>query len=503
MPYFHAAFNPSVKSTWLAVNTAGLLLVASFSLQAQDNSRALLVSGIQTEYGDVVTQGGPLGQFSAEDLCRSSDTLGWAMGSIVDEVQRSMVNAGSPITLDDIQRMPGAPTRSGIEEGLRTARDSLCSGEPAQSVQPFVIAYSSCRMAMVTPRNAMDMHLPPGQAQATMSMADFAERQVVYVDLKRDLDAAAGVLGSGWTNSVQMTAATDGGERIGYDTTRYNFEYSGSPGGGGGIGGLLGNSISVSNAGQIWVADDVPGVGIVQSFYENLTNEISRDEASTGIFSGMIENMGGMLREGLPLEMDSTVSSTVMGRTSVSGRSHMLVTDIEVVNINPQWCSQSLMPPDYPVVDINQQIQQSMQDAGVDSAELDEAMQELNRAMEQMTPEQREMMERMGMGSMMEQATGGASAQSAPGSAAVPSAGSTHSATGAPGLAAALRSDNQTETVQNYLQALGYETGNSSGELSIETTIAISQYQAENGLEVTGEVSAQLADQLAAEVDRL
>lgn len=497
MPYLLSVNKRRLKSRWLAVNSAWLCLVASFSLHAQDNSRALLVSGIQTDYGEVVTQGGPLGQFGVEDLCRSSDTLGWAMGSIVDEVQRSMVEAGSPIRLDDIQRLPGAPTRPGIEAGLRTARDNLCRGEPAQTVQPFVIAYSSCRMAMVTPGNAMDMHLPPGQAQATMSMADYAERQVVYVDLKRDLDAAAGVLGSGWSNSVQMTAPTDGGERIGYDTTRYNFEYSGGPGGSGGIGGLLGNSISVSNSGQIWVSDDVPGVGIVQSFYENLTNEVSRDEASAGIFSGMIENMGGMLREGLPLEMDSTVTSTVMGRTSVSGRSHMLVTGIEVVNINPQWCTQSLMPPEYPVVDVNQQIQQSMQGSGVDSAELNETMQELNRAMEQMTPEQRAMMERMGMGSMMEQATGGVGAlPSAPSAPA-------QSAPSASGLSAALRSDNPTETTQNYLQALGYETGNASGELSIETTIAISQYQAENGLEVTGEVSPALVDQLAADVDRL
>jgi hypothetical protein len=207
--------------------------------------------------------------------------------------------------------------------------------------------------------------------------------------------------------------------------------------------------------------------------------------------------MGGMLREGLPLEMDSTVSSTIGGRTSVSGRSHMLVTGIEVVNINPQWCSQSLMPPDYPVMDINQQIQQSMQDAGVNAAELNEAMQEFNRAMQQMTPEQREMMERMGMGSMMEQATGGAVALPAP------SAAPAQTAPSASGLSVALRSDDLTETTQNYLQALGYETGNTSGELSIETTIAISQYQAENGLEVTGEVSAQLVDRLAADVDRL
>lgn len=107
------------------------------------------------------------------------------------------------------------------------------------------------------------------------------------------------------------------------------------------------------------------------------------------------------------------------------------------------------------------------------------------------------MMERMGMGSMMEQATGGAVALPAP------SAAPTQAAPSASGLSAALRADNPTETTQNYLQALGYETGNASGELSIETTIAISQYQAENGLEVTGEVSTQLVERLAADVDRL
>ncbi|XOV83512.1 MAG: peptidoglycan-binding domain-containing protein [bacterium] len=504
MAHFRSSIPQRLKSVANVAIATGLLVMMPISLHAQDNSRALLVSGIQTDYGEIISQAGALGQFGAEDLCRNSDMLGWAMGSLVDEVQRSMVNAGAPITLDGLQFIEGAPTRAGVAQSLRTARDNLCQDQPAMSVQPFVIAYSSCRMAMVTQQNAMDMHLPPGQAQATMSMADFTERQVVFVDLKRDLDAAAGVLGSGWTNSVQMTGATDGGERIGYDTTRYNFEYTGGPGGAGGIGELLGNSVSVSNRGQVWVSDEVPGAHIVQSFYDNLTNEINRDEASSGIFSGMIENMGGMLREGLPLEMDSTVTSSIMGRTTVSGRSHMLVTAIELVDVNPQWCTQSLMPPDYPVMDVNAQIQQSMQESGVDAAQLNEAMEEFNRAMQQMTPEQRQMMERMGVGNMMEQATGGAAGLSVPHSApAAPAAAAAQAAPSTPGLSAALRSDNPTETVQNYLQALGYETGGASGELNIETTIAISQYQAENGLEVTGEISDQLARRLAADVDRL
>ena len=62
-------------------------------------------------------------------------------------------------------------------------------------------------------------------------------------------------------------------------------------------------------------------------------------------------------------------------------------------------------------------------------------------------------------------------------------------------------SDNMTQSVQKHLQALGYDTGNTGGELSTETVIAISQFQAEKGMEVTGEVTPQLLGILGAEVD--
>jgi peptidoglycan hydrolase-like protein with peptidoglycan-binding domain len=47
--------------------------------------------------------------------------------------------------------------------------------------------------------------------------------------------------------------------------------------------------------------------------------------------------------------------------------------------------------------------------------------------------------------------------------------------------------------IQQDLQSLGYEVGETSGELSVETAVAISRFQAENDLEVTGEPSPQLA----------
>lgn len=56
------------------------------------------------------------------------------------------------------------------------------------------------------------------------------------------------------------------------------------------------------------------------------------------------------------------------------------------------------------------------------------------------------------------------------------------------------------QLVQGYLAELGYEPGPATGELTTETVIAVSQYQAEKGLEVTGEITAELAERLQQEV---
>lgn len=57
----------------------------------------------------------------------------------------------------------------------------------------------------------------------------------------------------------------------------------------------------------------------------------------------------------------------------------------------------------------------------------------------------------------------------------------------------AVIADELTRIVQTDLQALGYAPGNTDGEASTETIIAISKFQAENNLEVTGAATPQLA----------
>jgi peptidoglycan hydrolase-like protein with peptidoglycan-binding domain len=58
--------------------------------------------------------------------------------------------------------------------------------------------------------------------------------------------------------------------------------------------------------------------------------------------------------------------------------------------------------------------------------------------------------------------------------------------------------DELVQIIEEQLDALGYDTGAVDGEATVKTAVAISQFQAENGMPVTGEPSPQLAGILSA-----
>ena len=68
-----------------------------------------------------------------------------------------------------------------------------------------------------------------------------------------------------------------------------------------------------------------------------------------------------------------------------------------------------------------------------------------------------------------------------------------------PALAGA---DELTQMVQQDLVTLGYNPGATNGEMTTTTIVAISKFQAENDLEVTGEVTPQLAGVLKAAIKK-
>jgi peptidoglycan hydrolase-like protein with peptidoglycan-binding domain len=62
--------------------------------------------------------------------------------------------------------------------------------------------------------------------------------------------------------------------------------------------------------------------------------------------------------------------------------------------------------------------------------------------------------------------------------------------------------DDLTRTVQQDLVTLGYDPGNTDGEATTQTIVAISKFQAEHDLAVTGEVTPQLAGVIKAQIKK-
>jgi hypothetical protein len=62
--------------------------------------------------------------------------------------------------------------------------------------------------------------------------------------------------------------------------------------------------------------------------------------------------------------------------------------------------------------------------------------------------------------------------------------------------------DDLTRMVQKDLVTLGYDPGNTNGEATTQTIVAISKFQAEHDLAVTGEVTPQLAGVIKAQITK-
>jgi len=508
----------SAPAAFRTLASAAVFLTAAAPAMAD---QGVIVSGIQTDFGEEINRGGGGGSFSVDDFCAASPMIGMALGDIVGGIESAMTNAGSPITMNMIESLPGAPNRVDVERDLSNARDQLCDNTPPETtVQPFVLTYSSCRMGMYTATHAMVISMPAESGDAYMLVADHTTRDVMHLNLTRRIDDVSEVLGSGWNNLIEINTTGQTSEHIGYPTEFYNFEHT-SGMGESDLGALteadvqagaitsaqgIGNMVSTTTSGSAWISNSVPGIDIVQSFYQNLTTQMQADQGSS-FFGGLIQNMVGMLDKGIPLEIETTVSSSVMGRTMISGKSKSVVGNIRLAPLRSDWCGEQPLPDGYTITDVDQQMSDAMSGAGAGSSpEMAEAMAEYNEAMQNMTPEQREMMEKMGLGSAMAAAGGGVATNPGGDTTSDAAAGLTENSNsncaGSGVSSSELTTDDMTESVQKHLAALGYETGNTNGDESLMTTVSISQFQAENGKEVSGEISPQLLGALAAEVDK-
>jgi hypothetical protein len=140
-------------------------------------------------------------------------------------------------------------------------------------------------------------------------------------------------------------------------------------------------------------------------------------------------------------------------------------------------------------------------------AEAREQLKELDAQMAAMPPDQRKMMENM-MGGQLESirsmATDGVM-QHVQVTEAIyvdPDLKALYSAGPMDGVVmpTAVSDGNVVKRIQRDLTVLGYDPGDADGELTTMTVIAISQYQAERDMEVTGEATQELAETITAEL---
>ena len=462
---------------------------------------AVEVHGIQSSSGDKVIEHGPI---KIRDLCRA----GRAVAPLVRDV---IGRAGAQLGISSLE------IDSQVRNQLTNAREALCStNEDLGSVNWSTFVYSHCRLAGQSGAFSMDIHLPPGTGDGTMSIADHNQRQVMRMTMKRNLEAARVGTGEGWSSGINMSLIAQG-SRLGYPTNQYNFDYKMGLGLGsfGELGEddvsqisspqMLGNLVSVKVSGKAHLAQCIPGGNILIEYQERLARELSFDDSSMGAFAGLVKNQVGMLEHGIPLDITSKTSARIAGIPMVMGTDRMIVTGFDVVPLPADWCTASLMPDDYEVIDIDQQLNQALSGSGSARSEMtaeqqeqmNDAMRQMNEAMNSMTPEQKAAMENSGIGGLLGGLLGGQQQADPPAT----SDGNASQQQRSTSPSKELQGNSLTQTAQNYLNALGYDTGNTDGEMSLETTIAISQFQSENGMALTGEVTPQLVGLLAAKVD--
>lgn len=481
--------------------------------------------------------------FSAfESFCDSSDRedLEAIYTNLEVQVASRLAEVGMGVVTDFF------PGSAEIDDMLDAVED-VCDREDEPSSYGFAkLIYSECRMTMDGTTGQLDLKIPAG---SDGHMIAFDGTEGVKVNLTQRKQEVSDAVGQGWSSDVQWLAGAGVGETMeirGYPATSARFEHSVGMGPGSGSGmaasqqaaeGQLGTeeyleemggagldesqafqvvSGMVSNkvTGEGWFTMAVPGIDIVQSFYRNFAQSVSPSGNVGSFLSGMIMSSVALLEKGIALEMHTLLETRLMGKTMISGESISSIYHVQLVNLPTDWCSRSFIDESL-LTDIDAQMQQALSGSSggggggasgtaatpaltaEQAAQVNQGMEAMTQAMQQMTPEQQQALQGMGLGSMMPEM----GADSAGQPAAAP-AGSTGAAPSRSGPSSAdLTTDDMTQSVQNHLQALGYDPGNTDGDVSTETIIAISQFQAENGMEVTGEVTPQLLGVLGAKVD--
>lgn len=277
--------------------------------------------------------------------------------------------------------------------------------------------------------------------------------------------------------------------------------------------------VHLVSEGTAWMYDQAPGAHVIRQFYRNFERQVVHDESSGTLLGGMIAHLARLSEHGVPLQLEQSTAVRIQGLPTLGQASRHEMTVKGMVNFfsEADWCQALVVPEDWQIIEMDDLSDmyggQATADAGQPgaaatggsspaggaqadaAAAMSEAMSAMEQAMQQMTPEQQQMLQNMGIPGMPQSGGQAASAGTNAGSSGAQKSSTPTGRTA--GGSDSLMADSVDGSVRNHLDALGYDTGDSAMGL----TIAISQFQAEKGMAVNGQVSPQLLGVLAAEVD--
>ncbi len=377
------------NTTKLHSRFAALLCVtATLTIAAQDAYAldGLQVTGINTDHG-MTSAGGALSLTRAE-LCAAG------AGGLITEALGGLQLRIDP-RLGGIASAAEFPMPNGAT--VTEVMNKLCVNDTDFSSEVFSMIYADCRMTMDSAGHMLDIVLPVNGAEGRMDAVDFANREVRRLLLNPALKETFAAIGGGWSSDVNMTAQGSGGTLAGHPTTRYAMAYSGGLGGVASLG-VSASMVSTTSSGTAWIASQVDGIEIVRAFYQNMSSKVDASQGAGSFMSGLIGNLVGMLEKGIPLKMDQTMESRVAGMSTAAGRTEMEAYSVNPMSLPDNWCEQDFVPEGFQIRDMNQEIAEAMSGMGVGNVDMSEAQRVLEEAMEGLTPEQKAMMEKMGIG---------------------------------------------------------------------------------------------------------
>lgn len=399
----------------------------------------------------------------------------------------------------------------GIEgPGLPEALEGPKCKKKGKADPDFFLIFASCSMIMGSGDYYMRWTVPPFASEPHMLVLDTSAGEGKNIRLKTALEAAheTGVpLGNlrnaesyptkeTKTVTLEVSPEARGFVAQEYSAQQYKFSYKGElmlPGTD--MGPLLGDLGSIKSNGDAWIVPDAPGADVVGAFYRNFDEHVVPSAGADTLLGGMMRQMAGLASHGIPVR--TTQKTDVTGAWQAYRAGQTSTSTIERIMVlpgrAPEKCGPTIVPEGIVVTDLGAEMDAASAEG---NAQLEQAMSEMAQAMEQMSPEQREMMKALGFGGGQQMPVAKPADQTAGAAAA-----NTVTERTSPS-SAELTTDNLTQTAQNHLQALGYDPGNTDGDVSTETTLAVLQFQADKGLAVTGEVTPQLVESLSAEVDK-